>query len=68
MPPQVTNQFLDTLTSSAPELFQYFFSAPLMNKSGLDSPFSLNELKGILYYIKDSSPGNDGLMEFLIIF
>ena len=60
----VLEEFLDNL--APPSVPQCYFlentvSPSNRNQSALDAPFSLSELKGILSYVKDSSPGHDGI-------
>lgn len=60
LPASLNNQFLDRL---APSTVPERIIMPLMplNPSGLNSPFSMYEIKGILSSLVDSAPGDDGI-------
>ena len=62
--PKLAEQFLDNLAPpSVPELqMQCTFPMSVSNNStGLNAPFSISEIKGILTSLKDTSPGQDGI-------
>lgn len=64
LPPSLTNAFLDRLAPPSVDESIYFplESSLTDDSSSLNSPFSLHELKGVLSHVKDSSPGQDGIM------
>jgi hypothetical protein len=58
---QLAEQFLDRLAPATVPQYIYPIHSHLVNDSSLNAPFQLSELKGILSYVKDSSPGMDGI-------
>lgn len=64
LPQQLSSQYLDHLAPSyAPqkELVTDLNSNTLTSLTGLNSPFTFEELKSVLMNTKDSAPGEDGL-------
>ena len=59
--PSLADQFLDRLAPSHVPQENLLYSLPLLinDEPGLNSPFTLQELKGVLSNTKDSSPGED---------
>jgi ribonuclease HI len=57
----LAEQFLDKLAPPSVPLYLYPIQSNLVNNNRLNAPFQLSELKGILTYLKDSSPGIDGI-------
>jgi hypothetical protein len=58
----LAEQFLDKLAPPSVHLYLYPIHTHLVNNNNLNAPFQLSELKGILTYVKDSSPGTDGIL------
>lgn len=68
---ELADKFMDKLAPlSAPELNNIHCCTlynNTSNHSDLNAPFSLSELKGVLSYVKDSSPGEDGITYSFLI-
>ncbi|KAL0895859.1 hypothetical protein ABMA27_011882 [Loxostege sticticalis] len=61
IPESLADEFLNKLAPPwVSEHISLFPSSP-EEPSGLNSPFSLNELKGVILNTKDSAPGSDGI-------
>lgn len=67
LPPQLVNQFLDKLAPPSSRSFISPSALVSIDHEGLNSPFSLSELKAILTKVKDSSPGDDGIPYSFIV-
>lgn len=64
MPPSLNNDFLDRLappTVPPRELFITSIPSLFTCPYGLDAPFSIHELKGVLSGTRDTAPGKDGI-------
>ncbi|GFG30725.1 hypothetical protein Cfor_02937 [Coptotermes formosanus] len=64
LPIVLADQFLDRLApASVPHKENIIASSPsnVNDSSSLNFPFTLVELKGVLDYVKDSAPGEDGI-------
>lgn len=64
MPPSLSDSFLDRLappTVPPKELFTPIHVSIPTCPYGLDAPFSIDELKGVLSNVHDTAPGKDGI-------
>lgn len=62
LPPQMSSKFLDHIAPPyVPQDDCVPLSTKIIDQTGLNSPFSYEELQGVLSNTKDSAPGNDGL-------
>ncbi|KAI8425965.1 hypothetical protein MSG28_004953 [Choristoneura fumiferana] len=59
LPSTLANDFLDKL--APPTVPEFIPLPPVLDLSGLNGPFTLPELKGVISKTKDSAPGPDGI-------